>query len=517
MGRKDELCEFMRVACEDWSLGYSQGSTRWNVWDGGECDCASLAITAAKKAGYDTGGASYTGDMIPEMQAKGWQVLPYSLGAMRRGDMPIRPKTANRGGHVAVCIDENNQGNKIIAEALMNEYGGATGGKPGDQTGQETRCTIMYPFATYLLRPPADSGETPSQGGGVSKLYIICGHGAGDPGASGNGCNEAERVRALGKRIKELGGNNVTLLDVGRNWYADSGINSLSIPKDSALVELHMDSSDSSSARGGHVIIKQGFSADSYDTALAALMARLFPGRANTIVGRSDLANVNRAANRGINYRLVENGFITNKGDIDTFNGRLDELARGYLTAFGIDVEPAPAPAPAPKPKPVPIAKREPGGAITGMRTINGKIYRVHNPYNGDHLYTADENEKNTLVSGGYDDEGVIGKTPSDIVVVYRLYNIESGEHLYTADYNEATDLVKKSANLSDGTLHGWQSEGEPFLAYAPFTPGKEPVYRLYKPGGFHHFTRDANEIAALTSDQGYRNEGVKFCVDPTE
>ena len=31
----------------------------------------------------------------------------------------------------------------------------------------------------------------------MAKLYIICGHGAGDPGAIGCGYNEAERVREL--------------------------------------------------------------------------------------------------------------------------------------------------------------------------------------------------------------------------------------------------------------------------------------------------------------------------------
>ena len=35
----------------------------------------------------------------------------------------------------------------------------------------------------------------------MAKLYIICGHGNGDPGACANGYDEAERVRAIGKRI----------------------------------------------------------------------------------------------------------------------------------------------------------------------------------------------------------------------------------------------------------------------------------------------------------------------------
>lgn len=174
------------------------------------------------------------------------------------------------------------------------------------------------------------------------RLYVICGHGAGDPGACGNGYSEAERVRALGARIAELGGSSVTLLDTSRNWYADKGIRSLSIPSGDALVELHMDSA-SPDAHGGHVIIKAGIGGpDSYDRALADSISTIFPGRSQSIVERSDLANPNRAAARGINYRLVENGFITNAHDVETFNSRLDDIARAYLAAFGIDGGSAP-------------------------------------------------------------------------------------------------------------------------------------------------------------------------------
>lgn len=167
-------------------------------------------------------------------------------------------------------------------------------------------------------------------------LYVICGHGAGDPGACGCGYSEAERVRVLGARIAELGGSSVTLLDTSRNWYADKGIKTLSIPSGDALVELHMDSDDSD-AHGGHVIIKEGIGGpDSYDRALADSISTIFPGRSQSIVERSELANPNRAAARGINYRLVENGFITDVHDVETFNSRIDDIARAYLEAFGI-------------------------------------------------------------------------------------------------------------------------------------------------------------------------------------
>ena len=166
-------------------------------------------------------------------------------------------------------------------------------------------------------------------------LFVIAGHGAGDCGAVGYGYTEAERVRYLAARLAALGGSNVTVADTNRNWYADNGIMSLNIPKDYQILELHMDSA-SASANGGHVIIKEGYNPDQYDTALSNFIGNFFPGRANKIVGRNDLANVNRSAYRGYNYRLLENGFITNFGDLSKFNNRTDELARGILSAFGI-------------------------------------------------------------------------------------------------------------------------------------------------------------------------------------
>lgn len=183
----------------------------------------------------------------------------------------------------------------------------------------------------------------------MAKLFIICGHGAGDPGACGNGYQEAERVRALGKRIKELGGNSVLLGDINRNYYKDKGISSLNISKDYQILELHMDSGVSV-ARGAHIIIKSGFGADKYDTALASFLCGLFPGRSNKIVGRSDLANAKRAAAKGYPYRLAECGFISNTDDVKIFNSKLDEIAKGILACFNIGVVTSSKPVQATKP-----------------------------------------------------------------------------------------------------------------------------------------------------------------------
>lgn len=169
----------------------------------------------------------------------------------------------------------------------------------------------------------------------MAHIFVIAGHGAGDPGAVGNGYNEAERVRFLAQRIKALGGDSVTLGDLNRNYYADNGISSLNIPKDWEILELHLDSA-SATAKGGHVIIRSGIAADKYDQALAKNISAIFPGRSNIIVQRSNLANPNRAYTKGYSYRLLEVCFITNANDMKIFNSETDRIARAILSAFGI-------------------------------------------------------------------------------------------------------------------------------------------------------------------------------------
>lgn len=169
------------------------------------------------------------------------------------------------------------------------------------------------------------------------KLFIICGHGAGDPGACAGGQTEAALVRKLAARLKDQGGSDVQIGDMSVNWYDTNGIGKGQCPKGAMVIELHMDSA-APSARGGHVIIKKGFSPDAFDKALAAFIGSFMPGRASTIVGRSDLANPNRAASAGVNYRLLECGFISNDGDRSKFMNQMDDLARGILQAAGIGV-----------------------------------------------------------------------------------------------------------------------------------------------------------------------------------
>lgn len=175
--------------------------------------------------------------------------------------------------------------------------------------------------------------------GGIAmpKLFIVCGHGGKDSGASGNGYSEAERVRALAAEMVKQAGNQVTLGDPSYDWYSAKTFATLPDPG-CPVIELHMDSA-TASARGGHVIIKQGFAADAYDNALANYIRSVFPGRSSNPNGRNDLQNVNLCAKRGINYRLLEVCFITSKADMDYFNANIPQIAAGILKCFGITTE----------------------------------------------------------------------------------------------------------------------------------------------------------------------------------
>ena len=172
----------------------------------------------------------------------------------------------------------------------------------------------------------------------MPNLFIICGHGAGDPGAIGHGYNEAERVRTLASKIKKFGGDNVIIGDTTKNWYKSKLVNNTNIPKGSIVLELHMDSSPSLSAKGAHVIIDANLEPDKYDKALADFISGVFPGRSEKIVKRNDLANLNRAQAANINYRLMECGFISNSDDVQTLYIKMDEIAKGILACFDIDV-----------------------------------------------------------------------------------------------------------------------------------------------------------------------------------
>lgn len=126
-------------------------------------------------------------------------------------------------------------------------------------------------------------------------------------------------------------------------------------------------------------------------------------------------------------------------------------------------------------------------------------MLRLYNPNSGEHLFTLDTNEKNTLVKKGWKDEGISWITPDESSVdVYRLYNPNSGDHHYTIDKNEYEKLGKI----------GWNKEG---IKYKSNNSKSTPIYRLFNPNatsGTHHYTTDKDEYDQLVKI-GWKGENV--------
>jgi hypothetical protein len=130
----------MRMACEDWDLGYDQYN-RLDIRDGGECDCSSLVIWALERAGFDTGDASYTGNMSSNLTSRGWIRLPFQISQCKPGDILL-----NDTYHVCAVISGYGE-DAIIAQASIDERGRATGGQSGDQSGRETNTRKVYIYS----------------------------------------------------------------------------------------------------------------------------------------------------------------------------------------------------------------------------------------------------------------------------------------------------------------------------------------------------------------------------------
>lgn len=170
----------------------------------------------------------------------------------------------------------------------------------------------------------------------MSKILIISGHGAGDPGAVGGGYNERDAMRLLAKEIKLLIPTHVDVYDQNLNMFreTDKG-KGIYITPYKNIIELHMDASSNANVRGGHVIIHKSFKPDALDLRLAnAIKERVGWSRKNGLDYRNNLLNLNVCAKKGTSYRLLELGFISNAQDRDKIIKQVKDTARVIAEAI---------------------------------------------------------------------------------------------------------------------------------------------------------------------------------------
>jgi len=129
-----------------WSERYGASKETWTIDDKqivisvGDYDCSSSTITAWRLAlsamGVDNPlpGATYTGNMKAVFLRSGYFEWRTDFANAQRGDLYL-----DEEAHVAMC-----QGNGRLSEFSSNEYGGAYGGRRGDQTGGEAHIGNYY-------------------------------------------------------------------------------------------------------------------------------------------------------------------------------------------------------------------------------------------------------------------------------------------------------------------------------------------------------------------------------------
>ena len=137
---------------------------------------------------------------------------------------------------------------------------------------------------------------------------------------------------------------------------------------------------------------------------------------------------------------------------------------------------------------------------ITVVEPESQVMYRLYNPNNKEHFYTASLHEKVTLVDIGWGFyEGIAWQAPSKGIPVYRLYNPILKDHHYTLDQHEVRVLSSQ---------HGWKEEG-----IAWYSGSTKKVHRLFHKGltsGSHHYTLDENEVKVLQT-RGWNYEGIAW------
>lgn len=145
--------------------------------------------------------------------------------------------------------------------------------------------------------------------------------------------------------------------------------------------------------------------------------------------------------------------------------------------------------------------------AETAFATDSGsqEMHRVYNPNSGEHFYTADTAEKDSLVSVGWNYEGIGWVAPAwSETPVYRLYS--GTDHHYTRDIGERDELVRV----------GWRDEGIGWYSsdnrtdiplYRQFNPNVDPNARRNNSGS-HNYTTSKGENDSLVGI-GWRGEGI--------
>lgn len=180
------------------------------------------------------------------------------------------------------------------------------------------------------------------------KLFLIAGHGEGDPGACSIWGQEANYTRELAKLVKTAIGSrmSVTLYDTNKNCYAQSKRGNVPTYSDYDMtVEIHFNAKAKADPNGDGKFT--GVGGYIHPNNAGRSIARAIIDRMVALGFRewlldtsTGLLNLNRAQGQGAKYFLLETAFIDDGDDMKFYTARKEAfaqaIAQGILDGLGV-------------------------------------------------------------------------------------------------------------------------------------------------------------------------------------
>ncbi len=175
------------------------------------------------------------------------------------------------------------------------------------------------------------------------KILLIAGHGEGDPGAPGIGCNEADLTREFVKLVKpELEKYaTVDIADVSKNWYERR--HSLNAKGYNYVLENHFNAikketvSDGKN-KGTEIYVTNAEKGETVEEKILQKICAL--GFRNRGVKKVDYSLIKCIKNQGVSSALLEVCFIDDIDDMAIYNKKKKEIAaavaEGIAEGFGL-------------------------------------------------------------------------------------------------------------------------------------------------------------------------------------
>lgn len=170
------------------------------------------------------------------------------------------------------------------------------------------------------------------------KILLISGHGAGDTGAIGNGCREADLTRELVNlivpKLKKYA--SVDVYDQRRNAFKDVKNGSFKIGTYDYVLEVHFNAFNGN-AKGTEIYVTSSEKGKSVENAIMKYLGAYFSVRGVKVCNYTVISKIKRM---GVSSALLEVCFVDNKEDMKTYKAKKDQIAyaivEGIKNGFGL-------------------------------------------------------------------------------------------------------------------------------------------------------------------------------------